>query len=103
MVHNTSSSSNPVLLKRKRKWKATHIVKIELGDDDEGTSTAVVHQASRNRRQLARQLHSIPTLHDPPSAGDLDFMMDMIGETNEEEPSVPVSPQVSSLISVPFV
>ena len=114
MAHRTSSSNSAPPM-YKHKWKATHVIKVNLGDDEsdgEGFSTAVVQQASCNGQQFVRQLHSVPLPHDPqtpaapynpPSAEGMDFMMSIMDEADEEEPDAPISPQVCSLISVPFV
>ena len=106
MSHGVPSKPAPPT--RKRKWKAAHVVKIDLGDDEsdgEGVSTAVVQQASRDGRRLIRQLHPIlvprdtpppAASYDHPSAEEMGFAMDIIGETDgEDEPDEPVSLQVS--------
>ena len=87
------SSSNPAPSTRKRKWKANHVVRIELEESDgEDVSTAVVEQASRDGRRFARKVHSIPIPRDPltlaasynPPVENMDFMMNMVDENDEE-------------------
>lgn len=112
MAHGTPTNSAPPT--RKRKWKATNVVRIDFGDDmsEDDTATAVVHQASRDGRRVARKFHHVPIPRDLPtpaapyfpSAEEMGFTMDVIDQNDEEnEPSASVSPQVSSSISVPFV
>ena len=101
------SISNPAPPTHKCKWKATNIIKIDLGNDldHKDTATAVVQQASRNGWQLVRQLHPVPVPRDPltlaalyypPSTEDMGFMMDVIDEANkEDEPDASIPLQVS--------
>ena len=107
----TPNSSNPALPARKRKWKADHVVKIDLGDDESEVSTAVIQQASHDGRRIGRTFHPIPVHNDPPpavpcnslSAEHLDFAMDLMEEDDEGDGPNTSTPQVSLLVYVPFV
>ena len=94
MAPSTPSSSNPAPSTRKRKWKADHVVRIDLADDEGEGPPAVVEQASRDGRRFERKIHSIPVPRDPPTpaapynppfAEDMDYMMDKDDEEGEPD------------------
>ena len=103
MPPGTSTPPNSAPLRRKRKWKADHVVRISLGDleddapDYEDISTVVVQQASRDGRRFERTHHPVPVPRNPLATvsplnhftEDVDFVMEMVGNDGDT-----VSPDV---------
>lgn len=101
--HSSSGSSLPTSTSRKRKWNSSNVTRIDFGDDDDDDiSTAVVHQATRDRRRVERTFHQIPMPFDPPTtpepyayvvADNMDAETDAAddnnpGKVDDEEPWV---------------
>ena len=91
MPPGASTPSHPAPLRRKRKWKADHVVRISLGDlgddvsDCEDISTVVVQQASRDGRRFERTHHPVAVPRNPLNrlTEDVDFAMEMVGNNGD--------------------